>query len=190
MIDPFSKEIGLKPPRIKDDLVLVTHDHRDHNNLDGINPEAFIIKNPGEYEKQGISVHGIMSFHDKVQGKERGLNTIYIIKAEDMTLCHLGDLGDKLTDEQVQAIGDVDILLIPVGGVYTVNYKEAVEVISQIEPKVVIPMHYKLPDLIYDIDNVEKFTKELGLAPEKVDKLRIAKKNLPTEEMKLIILQE
>lgn len=190
LIDPFSKDIGLRPPKIKDDLVLVTHGHYDHNNLDGLNPEAFVIKNPGEYEKQGIAVHGILSYHDKSEGKERGLNTIYIIKTEEMTICHLGDLGqEKLTDEQVQVISDVDILMIPVGGTYTINYKEAVGVISQIEPKIVVPMHYKIPDLKIDIEGVDKFVKELGLTPEKMDKLKIAKKNLPAEEMKLILLE-
>jgi len=189
LIDPFSKEIGLRPPKIKDDLVLVSHQHYDHNNVADANPEAFIIKNPGEYEKQGIAVHGILSYHDKSEGKERGSNTIYIIKAEEMTLCHLGDLGqEKLTDEQIEAIGDVDILMIPVGGTYTINYKEAVGVISQIEPKIIVPMHYKIPDLKVDLDGVDKFVKELGLTSEKIDKLKIAKKNLPTEEMKLVIL--
>ena len=190
LIDPFSKEIGLKPPRIKDDIVLVTHEHHDHNNLDGINPEAFVIRNPGEYEKSGVAVYGVLSYHDKVGGKERGLNSIYIIKAEDMTICHLGDLGqEKLTDEQVETIGDVDILMIPVGGTYTIDHKEAVAVISQIEPKMIIPMHYKLPGSTSDLAGVDKFVKELGLSPEKVDKLKIVKKNLPLEEMKLIILE-
>ena len=170
-------------------MVLVSHQHYDHNNVADANPEAFIIKNPGEYEKQGIAVHGILSYHDKSEGKERGSNTIYIIKAEEMTLCHLGDLGqEKLTDEQIEAIGDVDILMIPVGGTYTINYKEAVGVISQIEPKIIVPMHYKIPDLKVDLDGVDKFVKELGLTSEKIDKLKIAKKNLPTEEMKLVIL--
>lgn len=190
LIDPFSKEIGLRPPKIKDDLVLVTHAHSDHNNLDGLNPEAFVIKNPGEYEKQGIAVHGVLSYHDKTQGKERGLNTMYVIKAEDMIVCHMGDFGEeKLSDEQIEQIGDVDVLMIPVGGVFTINYKEAVGVISQIEPKIVIPMHYKLPDLKIDLEGVDKFVKELGLSPEKIDKFKIAKKNLPAEEMKLIILE-
>ena len=187
MTDPFSKEIGLRPPKIKDDVVLVSHQHYDHNNIEDVNSEAFIIQNPGEYEKQGIAILGIQSFHDNTNGSERGLNTIYVIKAEEMTLCHLGDLGHKLTDHQIEEIGDVDILIIPVGGNYTIGPKEAVEVISQIEPKIIIPMHYKIPGLTVEIDGSEKFVKELGLTPETVDKYKIAKKLLPAEEVKLVM---
>ncbi|OGN16906.1 MAG: hypothetical protein A3C88_00470 [Candidatus Yanofskybacteria bacterium RIFCSPHIGHO2_02_FULL_50_12] len=187
LTDPFSKEIGLRPPKIKDDVVLVSHQHYDHNNIEDVNSEAFIIQNPGEYEKQGISILGIQSFHDNTNGSERGLNTIYVIKAEEMTLCHLGDLGHKLTDHQIEEIGDVDILMIPVGGNYTIGPKEAVEVISQIEPKIIIPMHYKIPGLTVEIDGSEKFVKELGLTPETVDKYKIAKKLLPAEEVKLVM---
>jgi len=186
LIDPFSKEIGLKPPKIKDDLVLVTHQHFDHNNIEDANPEAFIIQNPGEYEKQGIAVRGIASFHDDKEGSERGPNTIYVVKAEEMTVCHLGDLGHKLSDQQIEDIGDIDILMIPVGGNYTIGAKEAVEVIGQIEPKIIIPMHYKITGLNVPIEGSEKFIKELGLKPENVDKYKIAKKTLPVEETKLI----
>lgn len=190
LIDPFSKDIGLRPPRIKDDLVLVTHQHYDHNNVSEANSEAFIIDGPGEYEKQGIQVRGIKSFHDKSEGKERGLNTVYLIKAEDMTICHLGDFGqDKFEDHQLEEIGDVDILMVPVGGTYTIDYKEAVSVVSQIEPKIIIPMHYKIKDLKLEIAGPEKFLKEIGLTPEKVDKFKIVKKNLPVEEMKLIMFE-
>ncbi len=188
LIDPFSKETGLKPPKIKDDIVMVTHEHRDHNNIEELSPESFLINTPGEYEKKGIAIRGISSYHDKLEGKERGLNTIYVIKAEDVAICHLGDLGqEKLTENQVDDIGDIDILLVPVGGNYTINYKEAVGVISQIEPKIIIPMHYKLKDLKVDIEGPEKFVKELGLTPEKVDKYKISKKLLPVEEMKLVM---
>ena len=190
MKDPFSKDIGLRPPKIKDDLVLVTHHHPDHDNVSEINGEAFLIDGPGEYEKQGIQVHGIKSFHDKSEGRERGLNTVYLIKAEDMAVCHLGDLGQgKLEDRQLEEIGDVDILFVPVGGVYTIDYKEAVSVIGQIEPKIIIPMHYKVNDLRIEVEGPEKFLKEIGLTPERVDKLKIVKKNLPVEEMKLILFQ-
>ena len=165
LIDPFDKEIGLKPPRIKDDIVLVSHQHYDHNAIDEANPEAFIIKNPGEYENHGIAIRGIQSFHDNKEGTERGLNTIYVLKAEELNICHLGDLGHILTDHQVEDIGDVDILMIPVGGTYTIDAKTAVEVINQIEHKIVIPMHYKISDLKIPLDSPEKFVKELVLTP-------------------------
>lgn len=188
LIDPFSKDIGLRPPRIKDDLVLVTHDHYDHNNVEGAPPQAMVIDGPGEYEKKGMYVRGIHSYHDKSKGQERGFNTIYVIKAEDMTICHMGDFGqDKFEEHQLEDIGDIDVLMVPIGGKYTVDYKEAVEVVGKIEPKIVIPMHYKVKDLKVDIDEPDKFVKELGLTPEQVDKYKIAKKNLPVEEMKLIL---
>jgi L-ascorbate metabolism protein UlaG (beta-lactamase superfamily) len=190
LIDPFSKEIGLKPPKIKDDLVLVTHDHSDHNNLEGLNEEAFVVDSPGEYERKGIHVQGIPSFHDKTGGTERGLNTIYVIKCEEMTICHLGDLGqDKLTDDQVETIGSVDVLLIPVGGNFTIDYKEAVGVIGQIEPKIIVPMHYQIDGLKVDLDTVDRFMKEVGLTPEKLDKLKVSSKTLPVDEMKLVVLE-
>ncbi len=190
LIDPFSKDIGLRVPRINDDLVLVTHRHFDHSNVAGASPETLLIENPGEYERKGISVRGILSYHDAVQGKERGLNTIYVMKAEEIVVCHLGDLGqEKLTDPQVEEIGDVDVLMIPVGGTYTIGAKEAVEVIGQIEPKIVIPMHYKVSGLTVNLDGPEKFIKEIGLTPDKVEKLKIARKSLPAEEMQLVIFQ-
>src|SRR3989338_7453928 len=191
LIDRFSEErTGLKPPKVKDDIFLVTHEHRDHNNIEGLNPEAFLINTPGEYEKKGIAIRGISSYHDKTEGKERGLNTIYVIKAEDVTICHLGDLGqEKLDEKQVDEIGDIDILLVPVGGNYTINGKEAVGVIGQIEPKIIIPMHSKIKDLKVEIEGLEKFVKELGLTPEKINKYKISKKLLPLEEMKLVVLE-
>lgn len=189
LIDPFSQEIGLRPPKIKDNIVLVTHQHYDHNNIEGMPEESFLIKGPGEYEVKGVFIRGIQSFHDKAQGQERGLNTIYIIKMEDMVLAHLGDFGEgRLSEEQVEKIGDIDILMIPVGGVYTINYKEAAETINQIEPKIVVPMHYNIQGLKVDIDGPEKFLKEISLTPEKAEKSwKIQKKNLPAEEMKLVM---
>lgn len=190
LIDPFAKTIGLRPPKIKDDIVLVTHEHYDHNAVDEPGEEALIIRNPGEYERKEIAIQGIQSHHDNSEGSERGLNTIYRIRTEDVTLCHLGDLGQhKLTDAQVEDIGDVDILMVPVGGVYTIAAKEAVEIISQIEPKIVIPMHYKVDGLTIDLDGPEKFMKEIGLTAEKLPKFKIAQRDLPVEETKLIMLE-
>ncbi len=189
LIDPFSPQIGLRPPKIKDGIILVSHQHPDHNNIEGMPDESFLAKGPGEYEVKGIFIKGIPSFHDKSQGHDRGLNTIYSIKVEDLTIVHLGDFGqDKLTEEQIEKIGEIDILMIPIGGTYTINYKEAVEVIHEIEPKIVIPMHYKIPGLKLDIDGPEKFLKEISLTPEKAEKsYKIQKKNLPAEEMKLVV---
>ncbi|TSC90909.1 MAG: Zn-dependent hydrolase [Parcubacteria group bacterium Licking1014_17] len=192
LIDPFSKEIGLKPPRINDQIVLKTHDHIDHNNLEGAGPETFVIGGPGEYEKLGVSVTGIESYHDNEKGAKRGSNTIYMIHMDEMMLCHLGDIGQKqFTQEQLDAINwaDIDILFVPVGGTYTVNAAEAVELVKEIEPKIIIPMHYKIPGLSIELDDVKKFTKEIGIKPEEVDVLKINVKQLPQEETKLIVFK-
>lgn len=187
LIDPFSKEIGLRAPRLNDNIILVTHEHYDHNNIESSSLEQFVIRGPGEYEKSGVHIEGFLSYHDKVEGKERGLNTIFLVRMEDMRLCHLGDFGQqKLNDEQVEAIGDVDILFIPVGGKYTIDGKEATDIVKQIEPKIIVPMHYKIGGLNIDIDGPDKFLKEIGIKPEEVETLKMQAKNLPTEEIKLI----
>lgn len=188
LIDPFSKEIGLRSPRLKDSLILLTHHHYDHANLEGKNEAATVIDGPGEYEISGIYVRGVQSFHDATGGTQRGLNTIYIVKMEEISLCHLGDLGqEKLEDRQLEDIGNVDVLMIPVGGKYTIGYKEAAAIVGQIEPKIIVPMHYKVPGLKIDIEPVDKFLKEIGLTPERVDKLRITPKTLPVEEMQMVL---
>ncbi len=195
LIDPFSKKIGLREPRVNDAIILVTHEHEDHNNVEDLPAQAdagkaFVIRGPGEYEKSGVQVVGISSFHDNVQGAERGLNTIYVIKLEDITLCHLGDLGQhELTGEQIEVIGNVDILLVPVGGVYTIDGKQAVGIVKQIEPKIIIPMHYKVSGLTVDLEPATAFLKEIGIKPEEVETFRINAKSLPQEEMKLVMFK-
>ena len=188
MIDPFSKDIGLRMPRFNDNIYLVTHNHYDHNNTESAGSEAFIINGPGEYEKSGVQVVGIQSFHDNVQGQERGYNTIYVVTADEIRLCHLGDFGqDQLTEEQLNDIGEVDILCVPIGGTYTIDAKTAVKIVKQIEPKIIIPMHYSIAGLNIKLDSEKTFVKELGIAPEKVDVLKIQKKQLPVEETLLYV---
>jgi len=191
VIDPFSEETGLRVPKLEADILLVSHNHYDHNNIKAVGGNPFLIQGPGEYEIKGVYVQGISSWHDDVQGKERGENTIYTIEVEDLKLCHLGDFGEKeLNDEILEQIGEVDILMIPVGGVYTISAKEALKIMSQIEPRITIPMHYAIPKLKAKLDGVDKFLKTLGVkAIEPSDKLSIKKKDIPAEEAKIVVLK-
>ena len=186
--DPFSKEVGLKVPNCEADIVTISHDHYDHNNSAALRGQPLIINCAGEYDYKGILVEGIDSFHDDKEGKERGLNVIYRFEVEDISIVHLGDLGSPLDNGQLEKLAGTDILLIPVGGKYTLDAKKAVEVISQIELRIVIPMHYKIKDLKIDIDTVDKFIKEIGVEPTYEEKLKISKNDLQQEDMELVIL--
>jgi L-ascorbate metabolism protein UlaG (beta-lactamase superfamily) len=190
-IDPFSEEIGLKVPKVEADILLISHNHYDHNNKGAITGNYFLIDGPGEYEVKGVFVKAIKSFHDSSEGKERGENLIFKIESEDLKVCHLGDFGQKeLSERQLEEIGEVDVLMIPVGGVYTISAKEAIKILEQLEPKITIPMHYSLPKLKIKLDSVDKFLKSLGiksLTPEK--KLSIKKEDLSPEEAKIVLLE-
>jgi len=190
VIDPYSEDIGLKVPKLEADVLLVSHQHHDHNNVKAVGGNPFLIQGPGEYEIKEVFVQGIPAFHDSSSGKERGTNTIYTIEAEDLKLCHLGDLGQKeLTPEQIEKIGGVDILMIPVGGVFTISAKEAVKIMSQIEPSIIIPMHYQLPKLRIKLDGIDKFFKVMGIKKlESLPKLSIKKKDISPEEARIIVL--
>ncbi len=187
--DPFDKSIGLKVPRFEADILTISHGHADHNNASAIKGSPFIIESAGEYEVNGVSIEGIESYHDEKQGAERGKNVIFRVDIDNISVAHLGDLGHALDAKQLEKLKGTDILLIPVGGNYTINAKKAVEVVNQIEPRIVIPMHYKLPGLKLDIDGVDKFIKELAVKPTYEDKLKINKKDLPQEDMELVILK-
>ena len=191
-VDPFDKSIGLTPPRFRADILAVTHDHYDHNNKESINGEPFLICGPGEYEIKGLEILGVESFHDDSEGAKRGKNTIYKIEMDEIRICHLGDLGqEKLTDKQLQTLGEIDILMVPVGGKYTIGAAESIAVINQIEPRIVIPMHYKIPGLKIDVAGLSEFLKEFGSKETKPEeKLTLKKKDLPQEEeTKLIVLK-
>lgn len=192
IIDPFSLETGLKLPKdLQADSCLITHSHPDHNNPSALTGDPVVISGPGEYEVKGVAVTGVASFHDASSGSERGKNTIYHIYMDGLNIVHLGDLGQpELTEEQVDEIGITDVLLIPVGGVYTITAKEAPSIISQLEPRIVIPMHYKIDGLKYELEGVENFLKEMGaenVVP--APKLSITKDKLP-EETQVVVLSK
>ena len=190
VIDPFDEETGLRVPKLEADLLLVTHQHKDHNNVKAVSGNPFLVEGPGEYEVKEVSIQGIQSFHDSSQGKERGSNTIYVMETEDIRICHLGDLGQKeLTSEQVEQIGDIDILMIPVGGNFTIESKEAVKIMSQIEPSIIIPMHYAIPKLKMKLNGLDKFLKTMGVKKlDTLPKLSIKKKDISPEEAKIVVL--
>ena len=192
IIDPFGGDIGLKLPRkIEADIVLVSHDHFDHNNIKAVSGSPLIIEGPGEYDARGVFIQGISGYHDSSQGAEKGNVTIYIIEAEGVRICHLGDLGQKeLSSDQLEKIGEVDILMIPVGGVYTIDADEAIKIMAQVEPKITIPMHYQIPKLKIKLGGIDKFLKALGMKSlEPLPKLSIKKKDISSEEAKIIALE-
>ena len=195
--DPFGENVGFKMPRVSADIITVSHQHKDHKNISAVTTtgkkkEPFVVDAPGEYEIAGVSVFGIDSFHDQSGGTKRGENTIYMISIDGLRLVHLGDLGDKLTEKQLEEVNGVDILFIPVGGTYTLDGNEAVKVIGQIEPLIVIPMHYKTaemkPDFGIDltVDDFLKTIGEEGIKPK--DKLVISKDKLP-QEREIVVLK-
>ncbi len=190
VIDPFSKDIGLKLPSLTADILLVSHEHSDHNYVKAVKGNPFLINGPGEYEIKEVFIQGISGSHGSFQKKDLGKITIYILEAEGIRLCHLSDLGQKeLAPEQLEAIGDVDILMIPVGGSYTIDGQAAQKIVNQIEPKIVIPMHYKLPNLTVALDGVKTFLKAMGQeALESQASLKIRQQDLPAET-KLIVLK-
>ena len=177
--DPYAPDLGYTLGKPKANIVTVSHQHSDHNYVQGI-PGARVISGPGEYEINNVLVIGTATYHDDAQGAQRGKNTVYLIEMDDVTVCHLGDLGHVLTSEQTEELDNVDVLLIPVGGVYTIDARLAAEVVRQLDPKVVIPMHYKTPVVTLELEPVDRFLRELGVSNlEPSPKLSVTKSNLP-----------
>ncbi len=186
--DPYDKSIGYVLPRVRADIVTVSHDHPDHNYVKGVRGNPKVIDGPGEYEVRGVFITGIPTYHDRRKGASRGRNTVFLFDFDGLTVCHLGDLGHIPTQSQVEAMSDIDILLIPVGSVSTINAAQAAEVISLLEPRIVIPMHYKTKWVKVKLDPVSKFLKEMGLDQLAThESLKVTKSSLP-EETQVVLL--
>lgn len=193
--DPFdSGMVGLSLPRkLSADIVTVSHNHNDHNHVAGIEGDPIVLSDSGEYEIKGVEIQGIPSFHDTKEGAERGTNVIFKMIIDGISIAHLGDLGHTLSDKQVEQLNDVDVLLLPVGGTYTIDAHTAAEVMQQIEPHITIPMHYQRDGLAESLKAnlapVSVFLKEIGsdeVTPE--EKLVIKKGSLP-EEPQIVVLK-
>ncbi len=189
--DPYDPKIGLKEPKLSCDVVTISHDHFDHNYVNALSNYRLMINGPGEYELSGSFIYGYPSFHDDKNGTERGKNTIYSIEIDGFTIVHLGDLGHLLDKDTLEKLPNVDVLLIPVGGTYTIDAKDASKVIASLEPYYVIPMHYSAPNLMFkdELLGVDKFLNEMGVEePKKVSKFVLTKKIDPDAETEVIVL--
>lgn len=190
--DPYAEGIGYTFPKVSTKLLTLSHDHFDHNNTAALEKYSQCIKETGSFNAQDIKVTGIASFHDEEMGAQRGPNTIYTYEFNKIRICHLGDLGHLLNNEQITAIGKVDILMIPVGGLYTIDPQNAAKVIEQLNPKIVIPMHYKtdvLPEEFGPVEKIDSFTSIMkGWKIEKPSTLEISKTKLNKLKEKTIII--
>ncbi len=159
--DPYAVGGGINysPVRESADVVLVSHDHDDHNNVSTVQGKPEVLKGTGTKTAKGIPFKGIATSHDASQGMERGSNTVFCFAIDDLRLCHLGDLGHILSPRQVTGIGSVDILFVPVGGFFTIDARVAGQVCDQLKPRIIIPMHFKTPKCVYPIAGVEDFLK-------------------------------
>jgi len=186
--DPYAPSVGYTLPRVRADIVTVSHNHAGHNYVSGVKDSPKVIDGPGEYEIKGVFITGIATFHDRKKGVQRGCNTVFLLECDGLTICHLGDLGHVPTQDQVEALSDVDILLIPVGGVSTIGAPQAAEVISLLEPRIVIPMHYKTKGLTLKLAPVQQFLQEMGLKKLAAqESLKVTEGTLP-EETQIVLL--
>lgn len=185
--DPFNEEVGYPLPKTAADIVTTSHDHYDHGNVDVVSGYSVHVKDPGTYNCKGIDVKGVATFHDENGGKLRGKNTVFTFTIDGIRVCHLGDLGHTLSEQQIGEIGRIDVLLVPVGGIYTIDGTTAVKVVNSLSPAISIPMHYQTEYLSLKLDGVENF---LSLMPgERLDssELTINKEEL-TGFSKVIVL--
>lgn len=182
--DPHDgKSIGIPAPSVAGDIILVSHNHYDHNNVESVEKKESIVKRDEKEETVlDIQIKGVKSFHDESGGAKRGINIIYLFSMDNISFCHVGDLGHELDENAIQQIGDVDVLFIPVGGNFTIDAHKAWNVINGIKPRIVIPMHYKIGGLSLPIARVDSFLEKNKLKILKVgNEIDIEREDLPED---------
>ena len=196
VFDPFPAQLGRTIPAVKADVVFVSHEHFDHNAVSALTSAGEVIgpiaDKPAVHQVvsagRGVSIacESVLTYHDSTNGSQRGTNTVRVIEVDDIRICHLGDLGHLLTKAQVKAIGRVDVLMIPVGGVYTIDAAQARKVVRQLNPRYVLPMHYKTPWLKVKLAPVNDFLKGFKNV-KRMDKIQISKASLPKETTVVVL---
>jgi L-ascorbate metabolism protein UlaG (beta-lactamase superfamily) len=193
--DPYDeKMVGLKFPKVEGDIVTMSHDHKDHNQAKNVKGEPLLIDWPGEFEKNDVRIFGYKAYHDQKKGEERGENILYKFEAEGISILHCGDLGEIPDQKLIDDMGDIDILMIPVGGFYTIDAEMAKEVCLRIEPSIIIPMHYKNSKLNKEIAEnllpVDEFLKKIGTEKkDPLEELKVNKEELLEEESKVVVMK-
>ena len=179
--DPYATKEDLTYGEITEsaDIVTVSHEHADHNNVAAVQGKPEVIRGIGTFKVNRIEFKGVPSYHDRAGGSQRGSNTIFCIEVDGIRVCHLGDLGHQLSGEQVAELGSIEILLIPVGGYFTIDAKMATQVCDQLKPKVIIPMHYRTDKCAFPIAGVDDFLK----GKERVTRLETSERNFKSEEL-------
>jgi L-ascorbate metabolism protein UlaG (beta-lactamase superfamily) len=182
--DPYGNTLGLPELKLRADIVTVSHDSRGHSQLSAVSGSKRVLDGPGEYEIGGVFITAIATF-----GKEnKGRNVLYVFDLDGLTVAHLGDLQQVPEQKQIEALGEVNVLLVPVGGGNSLNAAQAAELVSLLEPNIVIPMHYKIPSLKLDLDDVDRFLQEMGVTePEEETSFKITSSQLP-EETETVLL--
>lgn len=186
--DPCPPSVGYRLSRLSADVVTISHDHPDHSYLPALAGSPRVVRGPGEYEIAGAFITGIATYHDAGKGAQQGKNTAYVLALDGLRVCHLGDLGHLPTSDQVEEMSGVEVVLVPVGGHSTINAAQAAEVVSLLEPRIVIPMHYLTPTCQVELDPLGPFLKEMGQEQvEAVPRLSLTYASLPAE-LKVVVL--
>jgi len=198
--DPYGPRLGLRLPRIRANVVTVSHQHEDHNHVSAIRGAPYVISVPGEYEIKGVFIIGVSTSHDAQQGQQLGLlsgdllppqqrrNTAYLIEFDDLSVCHLGNLRHVPNQEQLEQLGTADILLVPIGGRSTLTGTRAAELVGLLEPSIVIPMHYRFPGLSAKLETPRRFLREMGIErPKRIESLRLTKARLPAQTRVILL---
>ena len=178
LTDPYDPYIGYKLPPVEADIVTTSHMHNDHNNIRGVKGNFRHISETGTFDLNGVRITGIPTFHDNEGGSRRGGNIVYIFEMDSLRICHCGDLGHVPTKELADRIGRVDVLLVPTGGIFTIDAAGAAETVRILKPSAAIPMHYKTSLLTFKLDGVDKFLASAGGVKSEKHEIEVKADNL------------